>query len=135
MGGERSSDKNHIISKCGTFARLGYGRLWVLVDFDDGLPTNCVEIVDYLIFSDAQGSGGRWSKSCRPDRRKNYEAAKSAKLTWRFFFSRAFLRDRRSSLGQSRAPESPSQCNIGLYLRNHWDCLSGPNNAGKMRIL
>jgi hypothetical protein len=44
-----------------------YGLCWL---FCNWLPTNLVEIVDYLVFTSTWGSGGRWCKSGRPDQKR-----------------------------------------------------------------
>jgi hypothetical protein len=50
---------------CGIFAWIGLGLLWISLDFCNGLTTNIVEIIDYLVTKSEWGSGGRWFKSSR----------------------------------------------------------------------
>jgi hypothetical protein len=50
---------------------MSYGPLLIVVDFCNGLPTNYDEIIGYLLFPSAWGSGGRWFKSSRPDQEKD----------------------------------------------------------------
>ncbi len=38
---------------------MGNGRLWIVVDFSNGLPTNRGEIISYLVSQSVWGSGGR----------------------------------------------------------------------------
>jgi len=50
---------------CGTFAGLGYGRSWIVVDLGNGLHRQHVEIMRLTSLPPAYGSEGREFESLR----------------------------------------------------------------------
>jgi hypothetical protein len=70
--------RKRLLRPCGTFAGMRYGRLWIVVDFGNELPTNRFEIIGYLVSQSAWGSGGRWFKSSRPDHETDIPTVESA---------------------------------------------------------